>query len=98
MELTTGLTAAWLDAVRRAQSDMTQRFARQVPQSQPSYQERTLGDVIERAIKAGGAAPPAESRAPQIAAQTQQATGAQRSAPTATVPKGIVGRILDIEV
>ncbi|MBK5959054.1 hypothetical protein CCR97_12660 [Rhodoplanes elegans] len=96
MELTTGLTAAWLDAVRRAQSDMTQRYARQVPESQPSYQERTLGDVIERAIKAGGAAPPAESRSQTT--QTQQATVAQRPAPTATVPKGVVGRILDIEV
>lgn len=97
MELTTGLTAAWLDAVRRAQSDMTQRYVRQVPESQPSYQERTLGDVIERAIKAGGAAPPAESRPPQVTAQ-QSTTTAQRTAPTATVPKGIVGRILDIEV
>lgn len=95
MELTTGLTAAWLDAVRRAQSDMTQRYARQVPESQPSYQERTLGDVIERAVKAGGAAPPAESRTQPTQTQT---TGAQRSAPTATVPKGVVGRILDIEV
>lgn len=96
MELTTGLTAAWLDAVRRAQSDMTQRYTRQVPESQPSYQERTLGDVIERAIKAGGATPPAESRTQPT--QTQPATQVQRSAPTATVPKGVVGRILDIEV
>lgn len=90
MEITTGLTVAWLDAVRRAQSDMVQRYARQAPTSQPSYQERTLTDVIERAVKAGGAAPPAESRTIDDAVR--------RTAPAATVPRGTVGRILDIEV
>lgn len=91
MEITTGLTVAWLDAVRRAQSDMTQRFARQVPEAAASYQERTLTDVIERAIKAGGAAPLPETRTPTAAA-------AEQPSPTAMVPKGITGRIVDIKV
>ncbi|NVO13223.1 MAG: hypothetical protein HXX10_04230 [Rhodoplanes sp.] len=84
MEITTGLTAAWLDAVRRAQSDMTQRFARQAPDAAPSYRERTLTDVIERAVKSGGAAPPPESKA---AAQ-----------PASTATERTVGRVLDIKV
>lgn len=53
----TGLTVAWLDAFRRMQSEATQRFARQVPQSQPSRDERALTDVIASAIAAGGAGP-----------------------------------------
>jgi hypothetical protein len=84
MEITTGLTAAWLDAVRRAQSDMTQRFARQAPDTAPTYRERTLTDVIERAVKSGGAAPPPESK--PVAAQTGTAT------------EKTVGRVLDIKV
>lgn len=91
MEITTGLTAAWLDAVRRAQSDMTQRFAKQAPDTAPSYQERTLTDVIERAVKSGGAVPPPESK-PDAA--TQSAT--TQSATAAT--QATVGSTLDIKV
>ncbi|RAI45742.1 hypothetical protein [Rhodoplanes roseus] len=89
MEITTGLTAAWLDAVRRAQSDMTQRFAKVAPDTASSYQERTLTDVIERAVKAGGATPPPESKPPSATAPAASAT---------TVPAGTVGRVLDIKV
>ncbi|EJW13356.1 hypothetical protein A33M_3776 [Rhodovulum sp. PH10] len=64
MELTTGLTVAWLDAVRRAQSDTAQRLQAQLPQAAASYEDRTLTDVIERAVESGGAEPPPESRVP----------------------------------
>lgn len=90
MEITTGLTAAWLDAVRRAQSDMAQRFARQAPDTAPSYQERTLTDVIERAVKSGGAVPPPESR-PDAATQSAAQS-------TAAATQATVGSTLDIKV
>jgi hypothetical protein len=57
----TALTGAWLDAVRRAQSEMVQRLAQIAPQSRPSRAERTLSDVIESAVQSGGAAPPRQS-------------------------------------
>ncbi|HVX91897.1 MAG TPA: hypothetical protein VG985_01605 [Xanthobacteraceae bacterium] len=60
------LSVAWLDAFRRAQSEMLQRFVRQVPQAQPSRADRMLTDVIQSAIAQGGAGPqqvtPAASR------------------------------------
>ncbi|CAL8974358.1 hypothetical protein GJ689_16395 [Rhodoplanes serenus] len=92
MEITTGLTAAWLDAVRRAQSDMSRRVQKQAPDTAPSYHERTLTDVIERAVKSGGAAPVAESQAP-AAAQTDNRS-AETSASESTRP----GSRLDIRV
>lgn len=59
----TALTGAWLDAVRRAQSEMVQRLAQIAPQSRPSRAERTMTDVIESALRSGGAAPPRQSAA-----------------------------------
>ncbi|HVY57199.1 MAG TPA: hypothetical protein VHA77_05055 [Xanthobacteraceae bacterium] len=53
----TALTVAWLDAFRRAQSADLQRFLQKVPQAQPSRADRTLTDVIQSAITAGGAGP-----------------------------------------
>jgi hypothetical protein len=55
--ISTALTAAWLDAVRRVQSESIQHFLEQAPQAAPSHDERTLTDVIERVIKNGGAGP-----------------------------------------
>lgn len=55
--VSTALTAAWLDAVRRVQSQQLQELAQIAPQTQPSYDERTLTDVIEGALKSGGAGP-----------------------------------------
>lgn len=55
--ISTALTAAWLDALRRAQSANIQRLQQIAPQTKPDYAERTLTDVIERGLKSGGAAP-----------------------------------------
>jgi hypothetical protein len=55
--ISTALTAAWLDALRRAQSANVQRLEQIAPQTKPSYTERTLTDVIESGLKHGGAVP-----------------------------------------
>jgi hypothetical protein len=56
--ISTAFTAAWLDAVHRAQSASYQHFVQQVPQSKPPVIDRTLTDVIESGIEHGGARPP----------------------------------------
>jgi hypothetical protein len=55
--ISTALTAAWLDAVRRVQSERVQHLEEAMPQSQPARGERTLTDVIASGIESGGAAP-----------------------------------------
>ena len=55
--ISTALSAAWLDAVRRAQSEMYRNLTKQLPQTAPSYPERKLTDVIERALIHGGLEP-----------------------------------------
>jgi len=62
--ISTALTVAWLDAVRRAQSADLQHYLQQAPQTAPSRDERTLTDVIQRAIENGGASPD-QAPAPQ---------------------------------
>jgi hypothetical protein len=57
--ISTALTAAWLDAVRRVQSDRVQHLEEVMPQSQPGHDERTLTDVIASGLESGGAAPQA---------------------------------------
>ena len=59
--IATALTAAWLDAVRRAQSERIQRLEAIMPTPAPAGGERPLTDVIEGGLKSGGAAPLAES-------------------------------------
>jgi hypothetical protein len=56
--ISTALTAAWLDAVRRVQSDRVQRLEEIMPDAKPSRAERTLTDVIASGLQSGGAAPP----------------------------------------
>jgi hypothetical protein len=58
--ISTALTAAWLDAVRRVQSDRVQRLEEIMPQSKPARDERTLTDVIASGLQGGGAEPSAE--------------------------------------
>ena len=58
--ISTALTAAWLDAVRRTQSEYVQRLEEVMPQSKPSRAERSLTDVIASALESGGAQPSAE--------------------------------------
>jgi hypothetical protein len=55
--ISTALTVAWLDAVRRVQSERVQHLEEVMPQSQPARGERTLTDVIASGIESGGAAP-----------------------------------------
>ena len=55
--ISTALTAAWLDAVRRVQSDRVQRLEEIMPEARPAHDERALTDAIERGLKSGGAAP-----------------------------------------
>ena len=62
--ISTALSVAWLDALRRAQSDMVQRLQDIAPQTKPGYSERTLTDVIESGLKHGGTAPPTEATGP----------------------------------
>lgn len=62
--ISTALTAAWLDALRRAQSANVQRLQQIAPQTKPDYTERTLTDVIESGLKHGGAAPPTPAAEP----------------------------------
>jgi hypothetical protein len=58
--ISTALTAAWLDAVRRTQSEYVQRLEEVMPQSKPSRAERTLTDVIASGLESGGAEPLSE--------------------------------------
>jgi hypothetical protein len=55
--ISTALTAAWLDAVRRAQSERVQKLEEIAPGARVAHDERGLTDAIERGIKSGGAAP-----------------------------------------
>jgi hypothetical protein len=63
--ISTALTAAWLDAVRRVQSDRVQRLEEIDPNAKPSRAERSLTDVIASGLESGGAAPiaPVEAEA-----------------------------------
>lgn len=60
--ISTALTAAWLDAVRRTQSESVQRLHEAMPQSKPSRAERGLTDVIASGLESGGAAPLSEAQ------------------------------------
>jgi hypothetical protein len=60
--IATALTAAWLDAVRRVQSERTQNVEQLMPKQGSSDQ---LTDVMEGGLKSGGAAPLNESDAQQ---------------------------------
>jgi hypothetical protein len=55
--ISTALTTAWLDAVRRSQSAAYQNFLQQVPQAKAPRTDRTLSDVIESALQDAGAKP-----------------------------------------
>lgn len=55
--ISTALTAAWLDAVRRVQSDRVQRLEEIMPDAKPSRAERGLTDVIASGLASGGAKP-----------------------------------------
>ncbi len=59
--IATALTAAWLDAVRRVQSERVQRLEEIMPQPASPDGARPLTDAIEGGLKAGGAAPLNES-------------------------------------
>jgi hypothetical protein len=61
--ISTALTAAWLDAVRRVQSDRVQHLEEIMPDAKPSRAERTLTDVIASGLQSGGAEPPATGEA-----------------------------------
>lgn len=78
--ISTALTAAWLDAVRRVQSDRVQRLEEVMPDAKPAHDERGLTDAIERGLKSGGAAPIA-------AAETEKSDGAGT---------GLSTRLLDV--
>ena len=56
--IATSFTVAWLDAVRRVQSERIQNLEEVMPQSAPSDR---LTDIIEGGLKSGGAAPLMES-------------------------------------
>lgn len=58
--ISTALTAAWLDAVRRTQSESVQRYAELVPDSVPSRADRSLTDVIASGLQSGGSEPASE--------------------------------------
>src|ERR1044072_8962459 len=64
--IATALTAAWLDAVRRVQSERVQRLEDLMPDA-PTGGARNLTDLIEGGLKAGGAAPLNESDTDQRA-------------------------------
>ncbi len=55
--IATALAAAWLDAVRRVQSDRVQRLDRLMPEPPSASGERQLTDIIEGGLESGGAAP-----------------------------------------
>jgi hypothetical protein len=57
----TALSASWLNAVNRIQSQGPRDVAQDAPDSQPAQPQRTLTDVIEHAlITAGAGAQPAD--------------------------------------
>ena len=60
--ISAALTAAWLDAVRRVQSDRVQHLEEVMPHSQPTRGERTLTDVIAAGLESGGAVPLAQGK------------------------------------
>jgi hypothetical protein len=68
--ISTALTQAWLDAVRRAQSERLRSFREQAPEASVSASERTLTEVIESALVRGGVQPP-ETLAPADSAANQ---------------------------
>jgi hypothetical protein len=74
------LTTAWLDAVRRIQSEQIQRYLQQSPQAAPSRDERTLTDVIERVLKSGGAGPEQAPGAEPMSKQQQEERPQQQAA------------------
>ena len=55
--IVTALAAAWLDAVRRVQSDRVQRLDQLMPQPRPVGGELQLTDIIAGGLESGGAAP-----------------------------------------
>ena len=55
--ISTALTAAWLDAVRRVQSERVQRLEDLMPQPAAHGGALGLTDAIESGLKSGGAAP-----------------------------------------
>lgn len=59
--IATALAAAWLDAVRRVQSDRVQRLDQLMPEPPPASGERQLTDIIEGGLESGGAAPPRQA-------------------------------------
>lgn len=64
--ISSALSASWLDAVHRVQSAPHRSLAQQAPRAKKSFPERTLTDVIERAlIRAGSEPARRESAAPQ---------------------------------
>lgn len=63
--IATAMTAAWLDAVRRVQSERMQSLEEIMPQTGPA---QTLTDVIEGGLKSGGAAPLNENSTDQRSA------------------------------
>jgi hypothetical protein len=56
--IATALAAAWLDAVRRVQSDRVQRLEQIMPEPPQASGERQLTDIIEGGLAGAGAAPP----------------------------------------
>ncbi len=64
--IATALAAAWLDAVRRVQSDRVQRLDRLMPEP-PLSDERQLTDIIEGGLESAGAAPPRQADTDQRA-------------------------------
>ncbi len=55
--IATALTAAWLDAVRRVQSERIQRLEAIMPQPSSADGALPLTEAIEGGLKSGGAAP-----------------------------------------
>jgi hypothetical protein len=55
--ISSALSVSWLDAVHRIQSVPQQRLAERAPHTRPSFPERKLTDVIERALVRAGAEP-----------------------------------------
>ncbi len=64
------ITVAWLEAVRRVQSQAIRRHAEVDHAARPRREERTLTDAIEAALVSAGAAADAVS-APKPVAETR---------------------------
>ena len=54
--LSTALTTAWLDAVRRVQAEALRHQRHPVPAIETRRDDLALTDVIENTLRAGGAA------------------------------------------